>query len=84
MERPIAWMGVGLSPGNDLPWGKCLLNCAPGMGLMAGRGVVNHAPAGYCFGMVDDRAKPRRLRPGFARGVQGDSSPPPEGGGKAP
>ena len=48
MERPIAWMGVGLSPGNDLPWGKCLLNCAPGMGLMAGRGVVNHAPAG-CF-----------------------------------
>jgi len=31
MERPIAWMGVGLSPGNDLPWGKCLLNCAPGM-----------------------------------------------------
>lgn len=49
MERPIAWMDVGLSPGNDLPWGKCLLNCAPGMGLMAGRGVVNRAPAGCCF-----------------------------------
>lgn len=50
MERPIAWMDVGLSPGNDLPWGKCLSELRTRHGVvLAGRGVVNRAPAGCCF-----------------------------------